>query len=61
RDFFAQCESISFIYMKVLSFRDIYLSSIRAKIEHYLGLILIIYKNVIFAGLSVFPALRVSL
>jgi hypothetical protein len=47
--------------MKVLSFRDIYLSSIRAKIEHYLELILIIYKNVIFAGLSVFPALRVSL
>ena len=61
RDFFAHSESISFIYMKVLSFRDIYLSSIRAKIEHYLGLSLIIYKNVIFAGLSVFPALRVSL
>ena len=41
--------------------RPIYLPSIRAKIEHYLGLILIIYKNVIFASLSILPALRASL
>jgi len=60
-DFFAHCESISFIYMKVFSFRDTYLPSIRPEIEHYLGPILIIYKNVIFASPSILPALRVSL
>lgn len=58
---FAHYEPISFIYMKVFSFNDIYIPSNRGITGHYLGLILIIYKNVIFVGLSIFSAFRVSL